>query len=226
MEYLGKHLQLARALFPIDPGLKTGYGRDHLVISIRAKEILHGLHPNYTVLPLAWYRRLIDETRLKPVFLGEIGTDGYSAALRSQFPDADFVVNENPLDDFNMLRTSANVVLSVSSFAWMAAWLSTSAQRIVLPMAGMYNIQDRPDIDLLPVGDERYEYHAFPREAWMGTDDQLNAKISGPSCARRISNPRLFRGMASLNLWATGRLPQGLPLMRDLRACVTPSSSR
>jgi hypothetical protein len=190
MEYFRRHLGSARALFPIDPKLKTGFDARSLVISIRAADVLRGRHPNYTVLPLAWYRHLIAVSALEPVFLGQIGDDPYCDALRAQFPAARFVTNADPLDDFNMLRTSVNVVLSVSSFAWMAAWLSTSAQRIVLPMIGLYNPFDRPDIDLLPVGDERYRFYRFPSERWTGSPEQVAAKIGrtaefGASAPRR-----------------------------------------
>jgi hypothetical protein len=41
-------------------------------------------------------------------------------------------------EDFNRLRSSANLILSVSSYAWLAGWLS-SATRLFFPVAGVFD---------------------------------------------------------------------------------------
>lgn len=223
MAYFRRYLDFARHLFPVDPTLMTGFGERHLVINIRAEDVLKGEHPNYTLLPIAWYRHLIEGSGLLPVFMGQLADDPYTQELRRCFPAASFVVNANPLDDFNVIRTSANVVLSVSSFAWLAAWLSTSARRIVLPVIGMYNPMDRPDVDLLPVHDPRYEFHLFPREHWTGSPEQLAARMEGPAdvgSLHAVSWPRFYRAKVTWELARSGRLPAGLSLPGEIYAAL------
>ena len=50
---------------------------------------------------------------------------------------------------------------SVSTFSWLAAWLS-EARRIVLPVSGLFHPVQSPDIDLLPLADPRYSFVLFP----------------------------------------------------------------
>ena len=224
MEYFRQHLAFARSLFSIDPSLQMGFDERYLVISIRAEDVLKGEHPNYTLLPIAWYRDLIERSGLSPVFVGQLADDPYTLELRKCFPAARFIAHANPLDDFNVFRTSTNLVLSVSSFAWLAAWLSTSARRIVLPVAGIYNPLDRPDVDLLPVHDRRYEFHLFQPEHWTGSAEQLAARIEGPADAgslEALSWPSLYRARVTWKLARSGRLPVGVSLLKELSVAVT-----
>ena len=229
MEYYRRHLDLARRLFPIDPSLQMGFDDRHLVINIRAEEVLKGGHPNYTLLPIAWYRHLIETCGLNPIFMGQIGEDPYSSALRRDFSTARFITHTNPLDDFNMIRTSTNVVLSVSSFSWLAAWLSISARRIVLPMIGLFNPLDRLDVDVLPVRDCRYQFHRFPSEIWTASTDQLAAKINGPVDkialqAQRF--PRLIRARSIMQrVLVAPRVAGGRILARRYKGAIQRNSS-
>lgn len=224
MEYFRQHLNFARSLFSIYPSLQSGFDERYLVVHIRAEDVLKGEHPNYTLLPIEWYRHLIESSGLAPVFVGQFSDDPYTIELRRCFPAARFIAHANPFDDFNVLRTSTNVVLSISSFAWLAAWLSTSARRIVLPVAGIHNPLDRPDVDLLPVHDRRYEFRLFQREHWTCSAEQLAARIKGPADARSLrplSWPRLYRARVTWELARSGRLPAGVPLLEELFAAFT-----
>jgi hypothetical protein len=74
------------------------------------------------------------------------------------------------LADFGFLRSSSNLVLSVSTFAWWAAWLS-DAQSIFLPVRGFFDPRVRPDVRLLPRDDERYRFIEFAEtESWTGSN--------------------------------------------------------
>lgn len=48
---------------------------------------------------------------------------------------------------------------------------------IYLPVSGIFNPAQRPDIDLLPLRDVRYRFFDFPREAWTAGSDQRNALL-------------------------------------------------
>jgi hypothetical protein len=140
----------------------TGFGPDTLVCSIRAGEILHARHhPDYLPLPPAYYQSLADRTGLKLVFHGQLGNDPYSQSLRNAFPVAEFASSRGPGHDFETLRRSVNIVLAISTFSWLAAWLS-EAKRIFMPVAGVFNPIQHPDQNFLLLDEPAYEYDLFP----------------------------------------------------------------
>jgi len=116
----------------------VGFGADELVCSVRAGEILHAVHGNYLPLPPGYYAKLVAMTGLKLVFLGQLGDDPYSAGLRAAFPGARFIPSRGPAHDFETLRRSRNIALSISTFAWAAAWLG-EPDRVFLPVGGIFN---------------------------------------------------------------------------------------
>jgi hypothetical protein len=155
---------------------------DELAIHIRTGNILNGLHPDYAPLPLTFYHRLVFETALKPVFIGQIEDNWYGIALKDQFPNARFL-SGSPLHDFQTLRSAKNIVTAISSFSWLAAFLSNRAEIIHLPAAGILNPAQRPDIDLLPYSDNRYQFYSFPVCKYSGTDIQKSFLASRPAWA-------------------------------------------
>jgi hypothetical protein len=176
-----------RALFRAPGPPAEGYGADTLVINIRAAEILGPRHKDYRPLPIAYFARLIAETGLRPVFLGQIAEDAYSAALRARFPQAEFVPSRGPMEDFAVLRASTHLCIGISTFSWLAAWLS-HAETIHMAVAGMFHPQQRPEVDLMPLADSRYRFHLFPVHAWAGTPEELQAVIEGPEAGRLLSH--------------------------------------
>ena len=81
----------------------------------------------------------------------------YTDALRRRYRDARFLPVSSPAADFQTLRCARRLVLSISSFAWLAAWLSESATAIHLPVAGLFDPR-RGRQNLLPLGDPRYRF--------------------------------------------------------------------
>jgi len=139
-----------------------GYGADYLVCPIRAEDILNGPHPDYVLTPVDFYRDIAGLTGLKPVFIGQTHPNPYMDRIRAAFPDA--IIREprdNPLVDFETIRQSKNVVIGVSTYSWLAAWLS-NADNIYLTVNGLFNPMQKPDVDLLPFGDPRYKFFLFP----------------------------------------------------------------
>ena len=182
----------AERLFPQRPDLGMAFGAETLVISIRAAEILGPRHPSYRPLPIAFYARLVETTGLAPAFVGQIGDDAYSAALRARFPHAVFLPSQGAMADFATLRRARHLCVSISSFAWLAAWLS-EAETVHLPVAGMYHPQHRKEIDLLPVADPRYRFHLFRPDPWGGTEAELQAAIAGPDPGRALPREEALR---------------------------------
>ena len=152
-----------RSVF-VGPNDVLGYGPKVLLISLRMDEVLSGDHPPYVLLPVSFYRELVGQTGLKPVFFGQLTPSPYLDALKAAFPDARFVPGRNPVHDFETIRRSRNIVVSVSTFSWLAAWLS-NAERVFLPLAGLFNPMFGATYghghNLVP-RDQRYRLFLFP----------------------------------------------------------------
>ena len=73
-------------LFPPATDQGTPFSDDTLVINVRAGEILKDVHPNYGPLPFSYYRTLIAETGLNPLFIGEIKTELMPVRCVRYFP--------------------------------------------------------------------------------------------------------------------------------------------
>jgi hypothetical protein len=132
-------------------------GEDEVLISVRAEDVESGVHEPYYPLPFDFYEAVIRSEGKRPVFMGQLQPSPYVQALRQRFPDARYLPLATPLEDFQTMRNAGCVVPSISSFAWLACWLSESARTIHLPVAGLFNPR-RGRQNLLPVGDARYRY--------------------------------------------------------------------
>jgi hypothetical protein len=140
-------------------GLRFGSG--DLVCPIRGAEILDARHPGYVQIPARFYREMADRMQLRPVFIGQIEDNAYLETIQSLLPDAVYIRSQGPIWDFQTARKAKNIVVPVSTFGWLAAWLS-NASKIILPVFGLFNPRQFPSIDLLPLSDERYEFYDFP----------------------------------------------------------------
>jgi hypothetical protein len=152
-------------LFPLeaDEGLETP--ADAIIINIRSGDISTPTHPDYGPLPISYYEHLLAHTGLRPIFMGELDDTPYCHALRETFPDAAFLPSMGVRGDFQTVRRARNIAISVSSFSWMAAFLSRSTH-IHVPVAGMLDPRCRPDVDMLPLDDQRFTYHDISSAAW------------------------------------------------------------
>jgi hypothetical protein len=150
------------------------YDATRIVCPLRGGEIINGEHGGYVQIPASFYRDIFDRLQLQPVFMGQVEDNPYVANLMRVFPDATFRPSMGPLQDFQTIRMARNIVVSVSTFAWMGAWLS-HAERIVMPVIGLYQPEQFPQLDLLPIGDPRYEFHHFPIHWGVRADQILDA---------------------------------------------------
>jgi hypothetical protein len=172
LEYFGSP-DLMAAFFPPAPKSKYQAGENDLIIHIRGGDILSGsIHRDYMPLPISFYERIICENAtLNPIFMGQLGGDFYSIELRRRFPNALFIQQGSPQEDYARLNSAIHLVLSVSTFAWMAGWLSPNARTIHMPVLGFFNPAQRDDIDLLPKTDFRFRFYEFPVRHWYGTSE-------------------------------------------------------
>ena len=133
---------------------------DEILINIRCEDILSGWHQLYYPLPFAFYRKVIAVTGLKPVFMGQLESNLYTDDLRRNFPDAKFLAQQSIIEDFQTIRMAKHIAISISSFAWLASWISESAETIHYPICGLLN----PSLGamLMPAGDQRYKFYDVP----------------------------------------------------------------
>lgn len=144
-------------------GKPMGYGPDYLVCPIRAGDILDASNPDYVLTPIEFYRDIAELTRLTPVFIGQTQSNSYIDRIRAAIPHAIFrEPQDDPLVDFETIRQSRNLVIGVSTYAWLAAWLSRSAENIFMAVSGLFNPMQKTEVALLPFGDPRYKFFLFP----------------------------------------------------------------
>jgi len=178
-----------RQVFGVPKDATAVTGPDELLINVRGDEILKAAHSGYGPIPLAWYQHLVKGSGLRPVFLGQLADDYYSNLLRVAFPDARFIPSSGILGDFTAICMAQNIALSVSTFSWLAGWLSNASQ-IFMPMLGIFNPKQRPDIWMLPLSDTRYRFYEFPVREWQATDAQKTA-LSSPCQITELPHDKL-----------------------------------
>lgn len=179
------------ALFPESP--LVSIGPDSLVINVRGAEVLGDVHEDYGPVPVDFFSQVADDSGMTPVLVGQLGDDPYSEEIRRRFAGCTIVPSVSPEADFALIRSAHNVVFGVSTFSWLATWLSAHARTIHMPVAGVFDPGRRPDIDLLPVRDERYRFYDLPSEPWVASPSQLHAIV-----ARGRSFPVLERAELSV----------------------------
>ena len=133
-------------------------GNNSLYVHIRAGDILAAKNSLYKTLPIDTIKQAKDKLNTRLVFIGQLQESDYSRALRQAFPDDDFFYSGSESFDFEIIRASAQVLLSTSTFAWLAAWISESNHTIFLPNIGLFNQSDAPAINLVDSQDKRFKY--------------------------------------------------------------------
>jgi hypothetical protein len=147
------------------------FAADELIINIRSAEVLDGI-PQYPVVPIGFYRDIVQSTGLRPVIMGQIEPSFYCEELLDAFPGARIIPSQRAIRDFEMIRSADNIIPSVSSFSWLAAFLS-HAKVIHLPVTGFYNPATVRNVDLLALHDPRFRYYLFPLATGMPEREAL-----------------------------------------------------
>ena len=169
-----------RELFQCDENIGLVTSSDTLVCPVRGAEILQAIHPGYTSVPVDFYADIIESTQLKPIFMGQTDDNAYTQRLKQRFPGADFVPHMGPLADFQTIRKAHNIICSISTFAWLAAWLSR-ADSIFMPVFGLFDPRLFPDHDLLPLSEPAYRFFRFPEQRAVPLEamEEAHALIKG-----------------------------------------------
>ena len=138
----------------------------------------------YHTLPFSFYARLIEHRRWRAIHVvTEDATDPMVQKLAARFGAG--IKSGGVMEDFNFLRASHNLVLSVSTFAWWAGWLSGTS-RVYYPVLGFLDPararlrRPKAQQDLWVSDEDRYWPVAVPAPEghWGG------AKRIGSGCSR------------------------------------------
>ncbi len=167
-----------------------GAGPDELLCSIRQGDVLDGHHPDYVLIPPDFYEEVAHVTGLRLVFAGQLEDSPYMAELRARFPQARFLPSRGPMADFERIRRSVNILPSVSTFAWLAAWLS-EARQIFLPVLGLLHPLQSRSTNLLPLGDARVRFYLFPFHYAVPVERAAAAHASIRGLWRYVEHGRL-----------------------------------
>ena len=163
VEYLPE-LNKCREYFPVDQWILSEEHRnilkDCILCPVRAAEILKPIHPHYTLIPPQYYKEIQEESGKGIAFCGQIGSDAYSQALKGAVPNAIIIDKVSPYYDFQLCMQANQIILPISTFAWMAAYLSY-AERIYMPLAGIFNKKQYKEPSFVDEGDPRYIYDEF-----------------------------------------------------------------
>jgi hypothetical protein len=198
-----------RDQFPLKDGDGVSVGDDCILVHVRAGDVSVPSHESYGPIPISYYEYLFSETRLRPVFIGEISPSPYIDALKSKFPKAEFLGGLSAFDDFQTLRRARHLAISVSSFSWLAALLS-NAESIHVPLAGLLDPRARPDVDLLPLGDARYRFHDISASAWQKRYSDIFAHRHDFRPISSTEAGRLKAAAARWTAWKSAKVHFGL----------------
>ncbi len=127
----------------------------------------HPVHPNYSALPLSLYENIANSNGKSPIFLVErANPTWYLKLISKRFGKKSILFSGTVERDFSLLRTSSEVVLGISTFSWMAAFLG-GAEIIHMPIRGLFDPNERTDLDLaIPERDVK-EYR-LSNHNWRG----------------------------------------------------------
>lgn len=182
-----------RAVFPVVHRDVPVFDDRYLLMNIRTGDILDGhVHPFdwYPLTPIGFYEELVARTGKLPVFMGELDDCLYVRELKARFPDALFLPSQGPMRDFDTIRAARHIVVAISTFSWVAAWLSEAVE-IHLPLNGFYNPAHKRDIDLLPVNDQRYQFYLFPLNYAMSEFESLRLHEAMRGRWRKVSRAKV-----------------------------------
>jgi len=143
-------------------GRRMGYGGDYLVCPVRAEDILEP-NPHYPLTPVEFYRDVVQRTGLKPVFIGQTEPNLYMARIREAFPEAEVRPPQTDvLVDFETIRQSRHVAFGVSTYSWLAAFLSETAESLHMTVHGLFHPFQTRECFLLPIRDQRFHFYLYP----------------------------------------------------------------
>lgn len=180
-ELYAEHIESLRAWFDHDEAQWLRPHKKELVLHVRGGDLYRtsgAPHPNFPPIPFRHYRRVIEETKPEQVaVVCESADDPVATKITDRFGGR--LISQTPAQDFYFLKSAGQIVLSLSSLAWWAAWLS-HADKIVFPMYGFWHPEGvRRDVSTM-VPEARYlNVDLGIMDNWRSSDEQIADIMDG-----------------------------------------------
>jgi len=164
------------------------FGENEITIHIRSGDLWAKNRPDppnegQRPLPFSFYHQILTERKWSAVHIvTEDREDLMAKKLADTFGAQ--IHHNSVFEDFSLVKSSKNIVLSVSTFAWWAGWLS-NAKRVYFPMCGFWHPHfvagdnTNNDIALMVDDEDRYLYRELNKSGkWKGTEEDQAALLN------------------------------------------------
>jgi len=129
------------------------------------------VNEHHVPCPYKYYKKILDSSTYDKIY---IITEHKNDIIANKIQDNynAIIVSNSVLEDFEFMRRSTTLVLSVSTLAWWAAWLS-DATTIHFPMHGVWHPDVSKHVDNI-VTEDRYIYHNISTTTnWSASNEQI-----------------------------------------------------
>jgi hypothetical protein len=134
--------------------------KDFHLVHIRQGDIFKNYElkrPDYYPLPVKFYESIASNSAKPLAFIGEINANlDYVSELKKRCKSSIIVPLGCLHRDFKLLQEAELLTMAVSTFSWLASWISEKAVAVNIPIAGFLNPAIRPDMDLSSDLPERF----------------------------------------------------------------------
>jgi len=126
-------------------------GGNDIVLNFRGTDLA------WAQMPLSYYKWILNKEQFDKLWI--VTEDPtYKTILRLMDLYPCEVLSNGPIRDLKFVMSAQKIIMTVSTFCWMAAWLS-DAKKIFFPLGSPYPLFDRENDRRLIVGDDsRYIY--------------------------------------------------------------------
>lgn len=172
LEYYVFHKDKIRTWFAIEEKYRKP-GENDLVIHVRGGDLYKkGGNVQHTPCPVSYYREIIESTKYDKLYIVTERTDDVVVQkIAKQYKTS--IISQSVIEDYYFMYHAKNLVLSVCTIAWWAAWIG-KAETVHFPLIGFWHpLSERKEI-MLRVDDPRYIYHELGvQDNWTATEEQI-----------------------------------------------------
>jgi hypothetical protein len=177
-EYYKDHKNEIKEWLEIDEGYRKP-GENDLVVHVRGGDLYRWkrsdeVHSQQIPISVQQYLSIINTIKFEKIFyVTEFIDDEITQKLNQIVPGE--IINQSVLEDFYFISKAKKIIMSHSSLAWWASWVS-DASEIHCPLIGFWHPNsNRNDVDTIVNNEERYIFHDFGvNDSWTGSRSELN----------------------------------------------------